>query len=94
MTKEEMLCAFSIDMRRIIGGLPERQRDAVLYCYTLEFTTEEAARILGCTHQTVSRSLQKAFATIEKKLSKKGCAKNGARSARIYEGGKIEQTQD
>jgi RNA polymerase sigma factor (sigma-70 family) len=79
LTTEEMLYAFSIDVRRIIHGLPERQRDAVLYCYTLGFTTSEAAGILKCTQQTVSRSLRKALTSIEKKFSKKGCVKIAAR---------------
>lgn len=49
-----------IDLWRAVASLPARQRDAVVLVYRLGFTTEEAARAIGCPPGTLRADLTRA----------------------------------
>jgi RNA polymerase sigma-70 factor (ECF subfamily) len=54
----------ALDVRRLLGALPEAQRDVVLLRYYLDLGEEEVAEILGCPRGTVKSRLHHAMARL------------------------------
>jgi RNA polymerase sigma-70 factor (ECF subfamily) len=50
-----------IDVRRLLGALPEAQRSVVLLRYYHDLSEEEVARILGCPRGTVKSRLHQGM---------------------------------
>jgi RNA polymerase sigma-70 factor, ECF subfamily len=44
---------------RMLQELPDRERDALLLCYMLDLSSAEAARIIGVSHRTLFKLLQR-----------------------------------
>jgi RNA polymerase sigma factor (sigma-70 family) len=55
-------------LRELVGGLPERQRLALFLRYYADLDYREIARVLGTEVGTVGATLNKAHATLRKRL--------------------------
>ncbi len=58
-----------LDLARLLGCLPERQREAVVLRYLEGFSTEETARAMGCRAGTVKAHLHRGLAALRRRFT-------------------------
>lgn len=56
-------------VRKMVSGLPERQRDVVLLRVFEELSVEQTARVLGCRPGTVKAQLHKAIKGLKRSVA-------------------------
>ncbi len=58
-------------LRRFLGDLPERQREALVLRFFEEMSVEETARSMGCAEGTVKATVHQALRALKEKLIRK-----------------------
>ena len=78
----ERMSALRIDMERALSLLSENERNAIVHCYYLDLSHEEAAYVLGCPLGTVKTNVLRGKLKLKRLLSAWSAAANGPESSR------------